>query len=136
MDHFAKKDVLCEILARLEKMFPDQYNFIPTSFMLPDDFELLKQYMKAFPSQTFIAKPSKGKGGKGIFLVKKFADLHKISHLEDFILQKYIENPLLVNGKKFDLRVYLVLKSIQPLKVFICQEGLARFCTVNYKRPD
>lgn len=92
--------------------------------------------MKSFQNYTFIVKPSKGKGGKGIFLIKKFSDLHKIQSLNEYIIQKYIENPILVGGKKFDLRVYLVLKSIKPLEAYICEEGLARFCTNNYKKPD
>ena len=51
-------------------------------------------------------------------------------------MQRYIENPYLIDKKKFDLRVYVVIKSVDPIEAYLCDEGLARFCTHNYKRPD
>lgn len=44
----------------------------------------------------------------------------------------YISNPLLINNLKFDLRIYVVLTSINPLKIFIYDDGLARFATSAY----
>lgn len=48
------------------------------------------------------------------------------------VLQKYIKNPLLLNGYKFDLRVYVLVTSVNPLEVFIYKEGFGRFSTVPY----
>jgi hypothetical protein len=48
----------------------------------------------------------------------------------EMVVQRYIYNPLLVNGLKFDLRVYVVIVGTDPLSAYICSEGLARFCTV------
>lgn len=47
-------------------------------------------------------------------------------------MQKYIKNPLLLNGYKFDLRVYVLVTSVNPLEVFIYNEGFGRFSTVPY----
>lgn len=44
----------------------------------------------------------------------------------------YISNPLLINDLKFDLRIYVLLTSINPLKIFIYEEGLVRFATQAY----
>lgn len=35
------------------------------------------------------------------------------------ICQKYLVNPMLINGKKFDLRFIVVLRSVNPLKVYV-----------------
>jgi hypothetical protein len=44
--------------------------------------------------------------------------------------QEYVKDPLLIDGLKFDLRVYASLISLDPVKIYVCKEGLARFCTV------
>ena len=47
-------------------------------------------------------------------------------------LYRYISDPYLINGMKFDLRVYVFVSSYDPLKIFIFREGLARFATCKY----
>lgn len=42
------------------------------------------------------------------------------------ICQVYVTKPLLIDGYKFDLRVYALLTSIDPLRIFVYNEGLAR----------
>jgi len=71
--------------------------------------------MKNNEDQTFIAKPSKGKAGKGIRLLKKFSELPKSAYENEYLVQRYIENPLLVNGKKFDVRLYVVIYGVDPV---------------------
>jgi len=53
------------------------------------------------------------------------------------VVQRYIDNPLLVNGFKFDLRIYVVVTGINEgeMHAFIADEGLARFCTSKYQKP-
>ena len=104
--------------------------------MLPEEAYDLENYMAVNPNHVMIAKPSKGRGGDGIFLVKRFNDLTKSALHHDFLLQRYIENPLLIDRKKFDLRVYVVIKGVDPVQAYLCDEGLARFCTENYRKPD
>lgn len=52
------------------------------------------------------------------------------------VMQRYIEKPLLINGLKHDLRLYLLIANVDPLIAFLNEEGLARFCTTPYEAPS
>jgi hypothetical protein len=77
MDHFAKKNILSVILSRLQRFFPVDFNFLPEYYLLPDELAEFEEHMQLNPNHTFIAKPSNGKAGKGIKLMKSFEDLPK-----------------------------------------------------------
>ena len=49
------------------------------------------------------------------------------------VVCQYLDNPLLIDGYKFDLRVYVAVTSINPLRIYIYEDGLARFATQKYK---
>lgn len=66
--------------------------------------------------------------GRGISLINDIS----VSYVDPVIVQKYVKNPLLLNGFKFDLRIYVVVTSVNPLEIFIYKEGFARFSTKPY----
>lgn len=78
-----------------------------------------------------MSKVNKGCQGYGIKLLKdpKALRLKKVGENDDMVIQKYIEEPLLIDNKKHDLRLYLIVLSLDPLIAFLNEEGLARFCT-------
>lgn len=51
---------------------------------------------------------------------------------ETYVICRYIDKPLLVGGKKFDLRIYILVTSYKPMKVWLSSEGFARFCNEKY----
>lgn len=51
---------------------------------------------------------------------------------ESCIVSRYITNPLLINGLKFDLRIYVLITSLDPWRIYVYHEGLARFASETY----
>jgi hypothetical protein len=79
--------------------------------------------------KMFIIKPSASSCGRGIRVVQ---GNKKINSKEDCIVSVYLDKPLLINNKKFDMRVYVLVTSFHPLRAYMYQEGLARFATEEY----
>jgi len=52
------------------------------------------------------------------------------------VCQQYISKPFLIDGFKFDLRVYVLVTSCDPLRVFLYEDGLGRFATIQYIEPQ
>ena len=55
---------------------------------------------------------------------------------EPYIVQKYIHNPLTIGGKKFDLRIYVLVTNYNPLTVYLYRTGFARFTHHRYDSED
>ena len=47
-----------------------------------------------------------------------------------------MQNPYLLDGLKFDLRLYVLVLSCEPLKIFLYEEGLVRFATHKFSPLD
>lgn len=80
-----------------------------------------------------IIKPDCSSQGKGIFLS---CDIDSIPKDEVFVVQQYMQDPYLLDGLKFDLRLYVLVLSCEPLKIFLYEEGLVRFATSKFVPLD
>jgi hypothetical protein len=91
-------------------------------FILPADLEEFKLDLAQNPKTTYIRKPVASSRGRGVRVV---TDPHSLDAdaLSDVILQLYIPDPLLIGGRKFDLRVYVAVTSLDPLRVYVYKEG-------------
>ena len=81
----------------------------------------------------WIVKPSASSRGRGIYLA---SSLKEVNRSEPCVVSRYIDNPLLLYGYKFDLRLYVVVTSFEPLRIYIYREGLVRFATEKYSNSD
>lgn len=130
-------------LRLLQKMWPEKFRFWPKSWLLPAEVDELSTWLDKHKSDTVIVKPEGGSQGDGIFLVQTASDLRlKLSAKPHFgagfgaLAQRYLPEPLLLDGLKFDLRLYVVVTSVDPLVAYLSREGLARFCTAKYEAPS
>ncbi|XP_067615341.1 tubulin polyglutamylase TTLL13 isoform X3 [Eurosta solidaginis] len=135
MMEICRKDLLSRNLNRMLKLFPHEYKIFPKTWIFPADYgDALNYSLNNIKNKarTFIIKPDSGAMGRGIWLTN---DLKSINPSERMICQTYINKPLLIDGYKFDLRVYTLITSVDPLRIFVYNEGLARFATSKYVEP-
>ncbi len=136
MKEMCNKKPLYRLLNRAKKVGgAADFFFFPTTFVLPEDFEELELELQSKKPKTYICKPDGGAQGAGIFLVRSGQD-HKLQKGDKYVVQRYIHRPLLLNGFKFDLRLYVLVTSVDPLRSYLFNDGLARFCTQPYAPPN
>lgn len=114
---------------------------VPIIFELPSEYRMfIEEYRKTIGT-IWIVKPSRGSKGKGIFLFQKLKDLSEWREQQKaqceeqdrlWLIQRYIERPYLIGGRKFDLRIYVLVTSYVPLKVWVARDGFARISGSQY----
>ena len=130
-----RKKILCNIMNRMEKYFGRDFEFTPLSYLLPEERDLLEEDMENNPDMWYIAKPSSGRGGEGIFLINRIEDIPRWRSNSELLVQHYVENAMLLDRCKFDYRIYVLVKGFDPVEAYICNEGLTRVSTEKYKKP-
>uniref|UniRef100_A0A8C9PNI3 Tubulin tyrosine ligase like 6 n=1 Tax=Spermophilus dauricus TaxID=99837 RepID=A0A8C9PNI3_SPEDA len=123
MSEICRKDLLARNMSRMLKMFPKDFHFFPGN---------LQTYSRSRKNKTYICKPDSGCQGRGIFITRT---VKEIKPEEDMICQLYISKPFIIDGFKFDLRIYVLVTSCDPLRIFVYKEGLVRFATTSYSYP-
>ena len=131
MHGICKKNYLAWNLNKMQKIHPKDYSFYPRTWVLPGDYSDFKQQVNK--KKVFIVKPEASSQGRGIFLIRKLED---INLSERYVVQEYLMDPLLIEGLKFDLRIYVLITGCNPLRIFIHEEGLTRLATEPYTEPS
>lgn len=117
----------------MKSYFGKAFKFYPKTFVLPNDWERLSEHAAKGKGYQ-ICKPTKGSKGEGIKIVKAGVDIHNTVNIDKCIVQKQVNKPMLVEGLKFDIRLQVLVK-IDPLELWISNEGLARFSTMAQSEP-
>ena len=105
----------------------------PESFVLPRDKTALQAFAAGpNPPALYIVKPIRASGGQGISVT---ADLKPALGRDDVVVQRYIDRPYLIEGRKGHCRIYCLIASAEPLRAYIYSEGIVRIAPELYD-PD
>ena len=136
------------------------YDFIPTTFVLPKEYSMFVEEFKKVGG-VWIMKPIGSAQGKGIFLFSRLSEISEWKtdykgykpgpiapkqaagaavtagaggpeEVEAYVVQRYLQYPLLIGGKKFDMRLYALVTNFSPLRVYQYRRGFARFTNSRY----
>ena len=100
---------------------------VPKAFHLPKDKDKFLEHVKSHPDKLWVKKSNAHRGIK----VEDASSMDL--NTEGTFVQEFIHNPLLIDGKKFDIGIYAVMTSIDPLRVYLLgNEALLRFCAKPY----
>ncbi|EGR30772.1 tubulin-tyrosine ligase family protein, putative [Ichthyophthirius multifiliis] len=103
--------------------------------------QLLKKYQQKYPQycingedNIWIIKPAGLSRGRGITCYNNLIEIldHMKSKESQWIIQKYIENPLIVKKRKFDIRVWVLLTDWNPLTIWEYTNCYVRFSCDDY----
>ncbi|TYZ64835.1 hypothetical protein PybrP1_010984 [[Pythium] brassicae (nom. inval.)] len=146
-----RKDRLLRTLTAHKRRFGASYGFFPEGFTLPDQMDAFRRAVqredaalvartlpetsstrpKASNGSIWILKPPASACGRGIRVLAS-KDVDGVARDKRYVVQRYLASPLLLDGFKFDLRLYVVVTSVDPLRIYLFNEGIARFCTSTY----
>lgn len=155
-----RKDDFCNTLRDwVHRTGGSLQSFSLRCWVLPRDNHLLTEEMKRAPrNATWVAKPPSRGEGRGIFLGTRsrlacswslFTDLHTVKAFDDIqrhwenakrhtasslVVQPLLEPPVTINGFKFDLRCYVLVTSMSPLRLYVYGEGIVRFASLKVLR--
>ncbi|XP_076766764.1 tubulin monoglutamylase TTLL4 [Xylocopa sonorina] len=126
-----RKDCLWLNLSRMMvKHEVKEFGFVPRTYVLPRDLVCFRQVWKKLGSKAkWIVKPPASARGTGIKVVHRWSQIPKKRAV---VVQQYLSRPRLISGAKFDLRLYVLVTSFNPLKIYIYPDGLVRFASVKY----
>ena len=114
------KDGLNIFYNKQKEKFPEDYNYIPETYLYPSQKEKIYEKFKDYhynKEDVWLLKPARGLMAQGIKIIDNYTDI-KNYHSQNFLISRYIMNPLLINNKKFDMRAYILVTGMNPLKIY------------------
>ena len=124
------KDLTYKYYLEMKSNFPNEYNYIAETYFYPEEKNKIEKMLKGYkvsPDNLWLIKPKSGSLGNGIRIFLTLKDIP-----DQFILTRYINPPHLINNKKYDFRVYILVTGLAPFRIYIYTEGLVRFASEEY----
>ncbi len=108
-------------------------DFFPHSYLMPGDYHTLQREAFDNPQKRWIIKPKRLSRGRGIRVLE---DAGEVPFGEDWLVQDYLDRPHLLDGRKYVLRLYLLIASIEPLRVYLYRDGFVKLASEPYSTGD
>jgi tubulin--tyrosine ligase len=146
-------------MARLMRDVPGVDAFMPRTYVIggavkavsrfapagsggsPDEMPQLAAAVAANPGEAWIVKPSAGCKGRGIVVTTSIdaiaatlAEAQRADAKAVFAVQRYLARPMLVGGRKFDIRVWALVAA--PFDVYVFSQGSCRTASEPYDMAD
>ncbi|KFP79196.1 Tubulin polyglutamylase TTLL5, partial [Acanthisitta chloris] len=128
-----RKDRLYKNVSRMQLAHGFKtFHILPQTFILPTEYQdFCSTYSK--DRGPWIVKPVASSRGRGVYLIN---NPNQIVLEDNILVSRYISNPLLIDDFKFDVRLYVLVTSYDPLVIYLYEEGLTRFATVRYDQAS
>ncbi|NWR71244.1 TTLL5 polyglutamylase, partial [Centropus unirufus] len=128
-----RKDRLYKNVSRMQLAHGFKtFHILPQTFILPTEYQDFCNTCSK-DRGPWIVKPVASSRGRGVYLVNS---PNQIVLEDNILVSRYINNPLLIDDFKFDVRLYVLVTSYDPLVIYLYEEGLARFATVRYDQAS
>lgn len=102
----------------------------PESFVLPKDRTALEVFAASPAAPAlYIVKPVRSSGGQGISVTP---DIKTALGRDDVVVQRYLDRPYLIEGRKGHCRIYCLVTSAEPLRAYVYSEGIVRIAPELY----
>ena len=125
------KFILYNGVENMKTKFGNEFSFIAETLLYPKNKAIIKKKFKNYyfsVHNLWLFKPIGKHGGAGI---KIFCNLKNIKS-KSYLLQKYFTDIHLIKNKKYDIRLYVLISGLKPLRIYLYKEGLVRIAARKY----
>jgi tubulin polyglutamylase TTLL4 len=112
----------------LSAKLDNSFQFYLPTYILPEQLEEFKAAAASAP--LWIQKPVGRSRSRGIKLLTEAPEA--LPEGSRVVVQKYAPYPLLIDEKKFDIRVYAAVISADPLLIYLYNEGFMRIAKIPF----
>ena len=128
------KSMLFSTLEKAAERFHGAFDFYPEQYLMPRDNDKLIR-LRTQGSEKDPLWLKKDANHRGVRLLSHVAlDMMLLHRPQKAIISQYID-PLLLDGFKWDLGIYVLVAGIHPLRIYIHKNALLRVCRKKYPVP-
>ena len=114
-----RKDLMAKNIKKYKKLLlkegksVDHLDFLPLTYVLPQDMSIFIEEFKKYPNSLWILKPNNKCQGQGITLLNKTSKVKKMSFtkkMKDFLMERKIDAKTQENISKMNQNLALIIK--------------------------